>query len=114
LASNANIVVTSNEVRTMLKTRRGQLIGTAAPARDYLTRHELLAIVPFGMTSVDALEKRGIFPKRFRLEPLRRVAWPRREVEAFLRARAKRRRGAACEDHQTSTGTENASADEPP
>jgi prophage regulatory protein len=63
------------------------------PSRDYITRHELLAMVPFGMTSVDQLEKRGIFPKRFKLEPLRRVAWPRREVEAFLRLRAKLKPG---------------------
>ena len=33
--------------------------------RDYLTRHELLALVPLGMTSVDQLERKGIFPKRF-------------------------------------------------
>jgi predicted DNA-binding transcriptional regulator AlpA len=61
--------------------------------RDYLTRHELLAMVPLGMTSIDGLEKKGIFPKRFQLLPLKRVAWPRREVEAFLRLRAKRRPG---------------------
>jgi predicted DNA-binding transcriptional regulator AlpA len=61
--------------------------------RDYLTRHELLAMVPLGMTSIDGLEKKGIFPSRFKLEPTSRVAWPRREVEAFLRLRAKRRPG---------------------
>jgi predicted DNA-binding transcriptional regulator AlpA len=77
----------------MIKTRRGKVLGTAPPPRDYVTRHELLAMLPFGMSSVDALEKRGIFPKRFRLEPLRRVAWPRREVERFLALRAKRRPG---------------------
>ena len=52
--------------------------------RDYLTRHELLAMVPLGMTSIDQLEKKGIFPKRFRLLPLKRVAWPRREVSGCV------------------------------
>jgi predicted DNA-binding transcriptional regulator AlpA len=76
--------------------------------RDYLTRHELLAMVPLGMTSIDLLEKKGIFPKRFQLFPLKRVAWPRREVEKFLALRAKRRPGqsyigVAREDQQTAT-----------
>jgi len=61
------------------------------PPRDYLTRHELLAMVPLCMSSIDNLERRGIFPQRFKLEPLRRVAWPRREVERFLAVRARRR-----------------------
>jgi predicted DNA-binding transcriptional regulator AlpA len=68
-------------------------LKTPPTQRDYLTRHELLAMMPLGMSSIDQLEKKGIFPKRFRLEPLQRVAWPRREVEAFLRLRAKRRPG---------------------
>jgi predicted DNA-binding transcriptional regulator AlpA len=68
-------------------------LKTPPTPRDYLTRHELLAMVPLGMTSIDGLEKKGIFPKRFQLLPLKRVAWPRREVEAFLRLRAKRRPG---------------------
>ena len=92
----------------MIKTRRGKVLGAALPPRDYVTRHELLAMLPFGMSSVDALEKRGIFPRRFRLEPLRRVAWPRREVEKFLALRARRK------PSQTSTETKSASGGGPP
>jgi predicted DNA-binding transcriptional regulator AlpA len=75
--------------------------------RDYLTRSELLTVVPLSMTSITVLEDKGIFPKRFRLEPLRRVAWPRREVEKFLALRARRRPGqsyvGAARDDQANT-----------
>jgi predicted DNA-binding transcriptional regulator AlpA len=59
--------------------------------RDYLTRHQLLGLVPLGMSTIDLLERRDQFPSRFRIEPTRRVAWKRREVEKFMEERAKRR-----------------------
>jgi predicted DNA-binding transcriptional regulator AlpA len=42
-------------------------------------------MVPHSMATVDRLEAKGQFPKRFRLEPTNRVAWLRREVTAYLR-----------------------------
>ena len=43
------------------------------------------------MSSIDNLEKAGVFPSRFRLEPTTRVAWKRREVEKWLAQRARKR-----------------------
>jgi predicted DNA-binding transcriptional regulator AlpA len=51
----------------------------------------LLALVPLSMSAIDDLEKKGIFPSRFKLEPTTRVAWKRREVVRFIEQRANRR-----------------------
>ena len=59
--------------------------------RAHYTRRELLVAVPLCMASIDALEKRGIFPKRIVLWPTRRVVWLRAEIEAFLKERARNR-----------------------
>ena len=59
--------------------------------REYLTRYELLALVPLSMSSIDNLEKSGVFPSRFRIEPTTRVAWKRKEVERFMAQRAAKR-----------------------
>jgi prophage regulatory protein len=64
---------------------------TPMPSRDYLTRHDMLMIVPLSMTTIDDLERRGIFPSRFKLEPTARVAWKRTEVLKFIKQRARRR-----------------------
>lgn len=61
------------------------------PGGEYLDRAELLALVPLSMSSIDTLEKQGVFPSRFRLEPTTRVAWKRREIEKFMATRAARR-----------------------
>ena len=58
---------------------------------DYLTRAELLALVPLSMSSIDNLEKAGVFPSRFRIEPTTRVAWKRKEVERFMDQRSRKR-----------------------
>ena len=58
----------------------------------FLLRAELLTMVPHSMATVDRLEAEGKFPKRIRLEPTNRVAWLRREVTAYLRHLANRRR----------------------
>ena len=65
------------------------------PTREYLTRRDLLALVPLSMAAIDNLERAGVFPKRFRIEPTTRVAWKRREVAKFIEARAARRVHAA-------------------
>jgi predicted DNA-binding transcriptional regulator AlpA len=72
------------------RRRRSRPQQPHAPS-DYLTRHELLALVPLCMSSIDDLERRGIFPSRFKLEPTTRVAWKRREVVRFMEQRARRR-----------------------
>jgi prophage regulatory protein len=59
--------------------------------REYLRRRELLALVPLCMASIDALEKRGVFPQRIVLTPTTRVVWRRSEVERFLQERARNR-----------------------
>jgi prophage regulatory protein len=59
--------------------------------REYLRRRELLAVVPLSMASIDALEKKGIFPARIVMTPTTRVVWRRREVERFLEERARNR-----------------------
>jgi predicted DNA-binding transcriptional regulator AlpA len=67
--------------------RRRQRRPMSARA-DFLLRHQLLEVVPLGMSTIDLLERRGEFPSRFRLEPTTRVAWKRHEVEKFMAARA--------------------------
>ena len=62
-------------------------------------RAELLTLVPHSMSTIDRLEAEGQFPGRIRLEPTNRVAWVRREVTAYLRHLARRRRSAAQETH---------------
>jgi predicted DNA-binding transcriptional regulator AlpA len=59
--------------------------------REYLRRRELLAVVPSSMATIDALEKRGIFPARIVMAPTTRVVWRRSEVEKFMEDRARRR-----------------------
>jgi predicted DNA-binding transcriptional regulator AlpA len=63
----------------------------AAVARDYLSRRDLLALVPLSMSSIDALEKAGQFPSRFVLTPTNKVCWKRHEVIRFLEQRAAKR-----------------------
>jgi len=65
----------------------------------FVLRAELLTLVPHSMSTIDRLEAEGQFPGRIRLEPTNRVAWLRREVTAYLRHLANRRRPAAQEDH---------------
>jgi predicted DNA-binding transcriptional regulator AlpA len=65
----------------------------------FLLRAELLTVVPHSMATIDRLEAEGQFPKRIRLEPTNRVAWLRREVTAYLRHLANRRRPPAQEHH---------------
>jgi predicted DNA-binding transcriptional regulator AlpA len=60
----------------------------------FVLRAELLTLVPHSMSTIDRLEGEGQFPARIRLEPTNRVAWVRREVTAYLRHLAKRRRSA--------------------
>jgi prophage regulatory protein len=60
--------------------------------REYLSRRELLQLVPLSMSSIDALEKAGEFPSRFVLSPTTKVCWKRREVIRFLEQRAAKRR----------------------
>jgi predicted DNA-binding transcriptional regulator AlpA len=63
-----------------------------------LTVSNCSRLVPLSMSTIDALEKGGVFPSRFRLEPTTRVAWKRREVEKWLAQRACKR------VHQATTG----------
>jgi len=58
---------------------------------EYVGRDELLQMVPLARTTIDSLERRGLFPKRFVLRPTHRVAWKRSEVMKFLDDNAKRR-----------------------
>src|SRR5262249_43042977 len=73
-----------------------RLPGVESP---FVLRPELLTLVPHSMSTIDRLEAEGKFPGRIRLEPTNRVAWLRREVTAYLRHLANRRRPPAQEDH---------------
>jgi predicted DNA-binding transcriptional regulator AlpA len=68
--------------------RRASLVATE---RQYLTRRELLALVPLSMSSIDSLEKAGSFPSRFVLAPTVKVCWKRAEIERWLAERARTR-----------------------
>src|SRR5262245_41465702 len=78
----------SNEPPRNHDARRGSLPDVV---RRYLTRRELLMLVPLSMSSIDALEKAGEFPSRFILAPTIKVAWDRHEVDRWLAARARTR-----------------------
>ena len=83
------------------RPRRSRPQQPRAPP-DYLTRHDLLAMVPLCMSTIDTLEKKGVFPRRFRLDPTNRVVWKRREVLRFMEERARRRiYGPAAESNTT-------------
>jgi predicted DNA-binding transcriptional regulator AlpA len=71
-----------------------RLPGVESP---FVLRAELLTLVPLSMSTIDRLEGEGRFPGRIRLEPTNRVAWVRREVTAYLRHLARRRRSATQE-----------------
>ena len=75
------------------KPAHGQHRRASLPvaAREYLSRRELLELVPLSMSSIDALEKAGTFPSRFVLSPTTKVCWKRREVIRFLEQRAAKR-----------------------
>jgi predicted DNA-binding transcriptional regulator AlpA len=61
----------------------------------FIQRVERLTLVPHSMATIDRLEAKGKFPKRIRLDPTSRVAWLRREVNAYLRQLAKHRQSVA-------------------
>jgi len=72
------------------RRRRGPL-----PESEFILRDELLALVPLARSTIDDLEKRGVFPRRVQMLPTRRVAWKRREVMKFLKEQFKPRDEAA-------------------
>ena len=80
------------------RRKRRRSTPLAQILRDYLNRVELLTLVPLSMSTIDNLEKDGVFPSRFRLEPTTRVAWKRREVEKWLAQRARKRVHKAAEN----------------
>ena len=53
------------------------------PVRRTIRRHQLREMVPLADTTIYELERRGEFPKRFRLSA-RCVVWDQGEVEAWL------------------------------
>jgi prophage regulatory protein len=71
--------------------KRQRARGPPALLRDYLTRAELLELVPLSMSTIDNLEHAGVFPSRFKIDPTTRVAWRRKEVERFMEQRAAKR-----------------------
>ena len=71
--------------------RKRQLRPIPEAMRVYLTRREMLTLVPLGMSSIDNLERAGLFPQRIQMTPTRRVVWRRSEVEKFLEERARNR-----------------------
>jgi prophage regulatory protein len=64
---------------------------TSQTTGPYIDKRTLVAIVPLSMTTIDRLEKAGIFPSRFILQPTKKVCWKRREIERFMEKRAAER-----------------------
>ncbi|MEG1213540.1 MAG: AlpA family phage regulatory protein [Leclercia sp.] len=48
-----------------------------------LGKKELLAVVPLSMSTIDRLEKKGLFPKRWYITD-KRATWTKEEVEMWL------------------------------
>jgi prophage regulatory protein len=61
-------------------------LKSAPPPRRLIRRDELKRRVPYSLTHVWRLERRGQFPKRIVIGE-NRVAWVEAEVEAWLEAR---------------------------
>jgi predicted DNA-binding transcriptional regulator AlpA len=68
------------------------------PSSPFMLRPELLETVPHSMATIDRLEAAGKFPKRVRLEPTNRVAWPRRQVRGYVRQLFRHRQPTTPED----------------
>ena len=59
--------------------------------RDYLTKRDLVLLVPLSMTTIDRLERQGIFPARFVIAPTNKVAGAAARSSDFMSTRAARR-----------------------
>ena len=57
---------------------------------DLMLRRERAKLVPLSETTVWRMELRGEFPRRIQIAR-KRVAWSRREVEAWIKNRAAQR-----------------------
>jgi prophage regulatory protein len=57
---------------------------------ELILRHERRRLVPLSETTVWRMERRGEFPRRITISP-KRVAWRRREIEAWLAERESER-----------------------
>jgi prophage regulatory protein len=57
---------------------------------DLMLREERSKIVPLSETTIWRMERRGEFPRRIQIAP-KRVAWSRREVEAWIAGRSAQR-----------------------
>ena len=53
---------------------------------ELILRSDLRTLVPLSDTTIWRMERRGDFPKRISVS-LRRIAWRRREIEAWLAQR---------------------------
>jgi prophage regulatory protein len=59
---------------------------SAPPFRRTIRRHELRQMVPLAATTIYEMERRGEFPRRFKLTP-RCVVWDLAEVETWIEQR---------------------------
>ncbi|MYM22600.1 AlpA family phage regulatory protein [Duganella sp. FT135W] len=56
------------------------------PGRVLIERHQLLQKIPLSTRTLDEMEKRGEFPKRFAISHTK-VAWDLAEIDAWIAAR---------------------------
>jgi len=68
--------------------------GSPLPYRRTIRRKELRQIVPLAETTIYEMERRGEFPRRFKLTP-RCVVWDLAEVEAWIEERKQAPRGSS-------------------
>ncbi|MBC3249417.1 hypothetical protein BFS14_03640 [Serratia fonticola] len=61
-------------------------------------KQQLLAMVPLSWSTIEALEKAGEFPERFRITP-QRVAWNQDQIEQWLDERQAKFSGVAITNH---------------
>ena len=52
----------------------------------FINKKTMLSMVPLSARTIDAMEKRGDFPKRFALSA-RRVVWDAADIEVWMDAR---------------------------
>lgn len=68
--------------------------GAKANGQCIYSHEQVLAKVPMCARTILNMEKRGEFPRRFRVSP-RRVGWDADEVESWIAARKQERKQAA-------------------
>lgn len=85
----------------MTEVKKNEAGATQNGQRIY-SHEQVLAKVPMCARTILNMEKRGEFPRRFRVSP-RRVGWDADEVETWIAARKQERQQAAAPGAQAAS-----------